>query len=46
MTVIPNNPSCHMGTQTLISPLLEVMKGEHLKQHFHVHFDFLLNKKM
>lgn len=34
-----------MGTQTLIFLLLEVMKGVHVKQHFHVYFDFLLNKK-
>lgn len=34
-----------MGTQILIFLLLEVIKGEHVKQHFHVHFDFLLNKK-
>lgn len=45
MTVIPSNPSFHMGTQTLIFLLLEVMKGVHVKQHFHVYFDFLLNKK-
>lgn len=46
MTVILKSPSFHIGTKTLISPLLEVMKPEYLKQLFDVYFDFLLNKKI